>query len=393
MTSFKKLRGREEHISSSPPLQNPPENPSPQKFLWGRKLLFEECQTFSNIDRYIQNSLIKSEPGIILSRCSRCDNTDPELFGSYHCARCDTECQYCRACLTMGTIKSCSQLLTWIGPSPDIIKMDAVDIHWSGELSPLQQKASSALQEALRTKQDFLIWAVTGAGKTEILYETIRDALTQGLRVGIVSPRTDVIIELSRRIKGIFSDVPSVILYGDSPDEYQDVPLILSTTHQLLRFDHRFDVFFIDEVDAFPFHNNSLLEKALVRAGKSGCLHFYLTATPTHKMKQHFKSGNIHGVKIPVRFHGHPLPEPRFQWLWSWKKQINRGIAPPGWHIGLKNTFNKNALLLFSCQRLIPRFASFHYSKSFTPLLKPFTPKTLNVMIKSPHSVKERFQF
>lgn len=314
------IRERRERALREPRL--PSETPSLQKFLWGRKLLYEECHPFSN-----EESLISSEPGITELGCGRCGNNDPELFGAYDCARCGDFCRYCRECLTMGTIKACSLLLTWNGPPPELPILKKVDIHWDGQLSAQQQAASTALKEALLQKKDFVVWAVTGAGKTEILYETIQEALLQGLRIGIVSPRTDVVIELSNRIKRIFSDVPIVILYGDSPDSYEDVPLILSTTHQLLRFYRRFDVFFIDEVDAFPFHNNPLLERALTQAGKVGCLHFYLTATPTNKMKRRLKAGTLDGIKIPSRYHGHPLPVPRFQWAGAWRKQLAQGIV------------------------------------------------------------------
>ena len=309
-------------------------NLSLQTFLWGRKLLIEECHPFpiKEIRKRISQNVISVEPGIDISKgipvCNRCGNSDPERFGAYSCARCQHHCHYCRACLLMGVVKTCSELLTWSGPPPQLPKYETITVHWDGTLSPLQRRASDALKAALLGGRDFLIWAVTGAGKTEIFYETLGEALRQGLRVGIVSPRVDVVLELSARMKPVFAGVPAITLYGDSPDTYADVPLIFSTIHQLLRFHQRFDVFFIDEVDAFPFHHNPLLEKALHRAGKPGYLRFYLTATPDERLKKLFLTKKLDGIKIPRRFHGHPLPEPRFQWIGAWQKRVARGRIP-----------------------------------------------------------------
>ncbi|MGV3489677.1 MAG: DEAD/DEAH box helicase [Tuberibacillus sp.] len=358
-------------------------NPDLQKFLWGRKLLFEECHPFSPklIEMHIEHHFIASEPGIAfinkLPYCQRCGNSDPELFGAYDCARCGKLCYYCRACLTMGTIKTCSRLLTWIGPPPDLSVPAKVDIKWSGHLSPLQVRASSALKDALYARKDFLIWAVTGAGKTEILYEALREALLLGYRVGIVSPRTDVVIEISTRMKKIFSDVPIVTLYGDSPDTYSDVPLIFSTTHQLLRFDQRFDVFFIDEVDAFPFHNNPMLERALKQAGTDKALRFYLTATPTEKLKRRLKEGTIGGVKIQLRFHGHPLPEPRFQWIGDWQKPLLAGKVPPK----LKRWIDRQLRLQRPAFIFVP---SIVVAERLAPLLKHMNPAIEGVHSEDP---------
>ena len=46
-------------------------------------------------------------------------------------------------------------------------------------------------------------YAVTGAGKTEMMYEGIRVARQLGFNVAIVSPRVDVVVEISLRIKDI----------------------------------------------------------------------------------------------------------------------------------------------------------------------------------------------
>src|SRR5699024_11472258 len=75
-------------------------------------------------------------------------------------------------------------------------------------------------------------------------------------RVCIATPRADVVRELLPRLQEAFSTVPIEALYGGSKDKEATAQIILSTTHQLLRFQDAFDVLIIDEIDAFPYHRS-----------------------------------------------------------------------------------------------------------------------------------------
>ena len=72
------------------------------------------------------------------------------------------------------------------------------------QLSEQQQYASEAIVQAIKTLHPLLLYAVTGAGKTEMMYEGIRVARQLGFNVAIVSPRVDVVVEISLRIKEAF---------------------------------------------------------------------------------------------------------------------------------------------------------------------------------------------
>ena len=73
------------------------------------------------------------------------------------------------------------------------------------ELSKQQQYASETIVR-YKNNNDLLLYAVTGAGKTEMMFEGIRIARQMGHNIAIVSPRVDVIIEISHRIKDAFID-------------------------------------------------------------------------------------------------------------------------------------------------------------------------------------------
>ena len=75
---------------------------------------------------------------------------------------------------------------------------------WSGILTPRQQKASEELTASNDKQKSHLLYAVCGAGKTEILFEPIHKLLTEGKRICIAAPRVDVILELEPRFRAAF---------------------------------------------------------------------------------------------------------------------------------------------------------------------------------------------
>lgn len=170
--------------------------------------------------------------------------------------------------------------------------------------------------------------AVCGAGKTEMLFPGIESALNQGLRVCIATPRTDVVLELAPRLKAAFQGADISALYGGSEDKGRLSPLMISTTHQLLRYKDAFDVMIVDEVDAFPYSADQTLQFAVQKARKKNSTLVYLSATPPKELKRKTLNGQLHSVRIPARHHKKPLPEPRFVWCGNWKKKLNRNKVP-----------------------------------------------------------------
>ncbi|MFL6561221.1 MAG: DEAD/DEAH box helicase family protein, partial [Bacillus sp. (in: firmicutes)] len=113
---------------------------------------------------------------------------------------------------------------------------------WQGTLSKGQQVASDHVIEAIHQNQEHLIWAVCGAGKTEVLFAGIEAALAAKKRLCIATPRTDVVLELTPRLKAAFPEIKVASLYGGSEDRHLYARLTVATTHQLLRFYQAFDV-------------------------------------------------------------------------------------------------------------------------------------------------------
>lgn len=290
---------------------------------------------------------------MITYRCKRCGSGEERMFWS-DCLHCGQVCPYCEECLTMGRSRFCSLLV--LGRSEEKVpagkgvvesRWGQSDYEWSAQyehfraylepwgLSDAQARASleglryisgemaevgrpwaRARVKARDERNDrmprrFLIWAVTGAGKTEMIFPFIHHTVARGGRVLIATPRKDVVLELQPRIGRAFVDYSVVTLYGGSEQRWEKGQITIATTHQLLRFHEAFDLVIIDEIDAFPYHNNPMLAYAAEKVCKPSGTNILLSATPPKAVRQAAKRGRLPHVRVPVRFHKHPLPVPQ----------------------------------------------------------------------------------
>ena len=170
--------------------------------------------------------------------------------------------------------------------------------------------------------------AVCGAGKTEVLFHGIEAAIISKKKVCLATPRTDVVIELAPRIKESFPNSDVIALYGGSEDRLKTSHLTLATTHQLLRYYKAFDVIIIDEVDAFPYSVEPMLQHAVDQAKKDISSTIYLTATPNKSWQNEIKTGKRTTITIPARYHRNPLPVPTFKWCGNWRKLLTKTRLP-----------------------------------------------------------------
>ncbi len=223
----------------------------------------------------------------------------------------------------MGRISSCTELVLWTCPTSRRMPAER-SFGWSGSLTPLQNSASQAIASSIEQRRDHLLYAVCGAGKTEILFSPIHEALQKGLRVCVAAPRTDVILELFPRFQQAFPDTTIHALYGNSPEQTGFGEIILATTHQLYRFHEAFDVIFVDEADAFPYSLDRSLERAVKKAKKPSAPIIYISATPSHILQKTIASQST----IFRRFHGAPLPVPSYAALWNYEKNIRKNKIP-----------------------------------------------------------------
>lgn len=270
--------------------------------------------------------------------CQRCQTTTPQEFIEFNCAKCNQICVYCRHCINMGRIATCTKLITWEMPirstksflqtGPIIIPFNQHKLTWVGQLTELQQKASDELNASIQRKTKHIVHAVCGAGKTELLFQPIYNALCRGERVCVATPRTDVVLELLPRFQQALQNTKIQALYGGAEQIQHYCSFILATTHQLYRFEQAFDVVIVDEADAFPYTYDLALQKAVEKAKKKVAATALVTATPSAKILQTIEHGEANYSFIPKRFHNYPLPVPRNESLWFYNRQLEKGKIP-----------------------------------------------------------------
>lgn len=283
-----------------------------------KTLLYGRWQVIPKISDVDRRDLGKAYPPFLINNgtwlCRRCQQSD--------IASLPNDERYCRSCLQLGRVSTLDELYTLSDPNRLIPRDGHWKMSWQGTLTQDQLQVSQALIRTWQQRQERLVWAVTGAGKTEMLFPLIEQVLRDGGRLALVSPRIDVINELAPRLQAAFADVEQIVLHGESPTPYRYTQLVLATTHQMLRFYQAFDALIVDEVDSFPYANDPMLATAVQQARHPESAVFYLTATPTAALQRQVKRQRLPVSYLARRFHGHPLPNITVKRVGNWRKNL-----------------------------------------------------------------------
>ena len=146
-----------------------------------------------------------------------------------------------------------------------------------------------------------MVHAVTGAGKTEMIYQVVAKVIDQGGAVCLASPRIDVCLELHKRLQNDFA-CEIALLHGES-DPYFRTPFGYSNHSPAIKiFIKLFDLLIVDEVDAFPYVDNPVLYHAVNNCVKETGLRIFLTATSTDELDRKVKQGELKRLSLPRRF-------------------------------------------------------------------------------------------
>ncbi|NLO89877.1 MAG: DEAD/DEAH box helicase family protein [Clostridia bacterium] len=244
--------------------------------------------------------------------CHRCGQRERIL--SIVCASCGLKCYHCEECIALGESRSCQPLYGVPGGRrayklPHTSITPVMDV----QLSLAQKEASAALRQfVLQPEQrEKLVWAACGAGKTEVTFQAAAEVLSRGGRVLFAMPRRTPLPDIFNRLKRAFPQVPVKMIHGETKDKFSHGEIIAATTHQVLRFYSAFDLIILDEVDAYPYKDSSMLQFAVRRARRKAGKIIYLTATPSGEIYERWRKRELSCIKIPARHHGYPLPEPK----------------------------------------------------------------------------------
>ena len=299
----------------------------------------DECQReFLHHCSGIEVFAVVEEEGQLF--CQRCYNDNQQQF-----AKCE-DGFYCRDCLAFGRVSTTTKLVRT--QKRRAVSEHAHQMNLQYALSSLQKEASTSAIHAFNQRQNHYIWAVCGAGKTEMMYGVIAKALQEGHRICWTIPRRDVVIELKPRLQSVFTYAKVIAMYGGSDENQNYGDIVLATTHQLIHFYEAFELIIIDEVDAFPYTHDVMLPRLLQKAKrKTGVIH-YLSATPSPEDKLKIKRGEIASCVVPVRYHQKRLDVPNFVSCYEYESKILQHLIPRKIKAYLTNQQrNKRRTLLF----------------------------------------------
>lgn len=310
--------------------------------------------------------------------CLRCGSGEAQMHRTA-CAACGRHCAYCMACIGMGRSRECELLITGQRAG---LNWAETTVRGSGKglrpltyeqrldkwgLSPAQTAAAAkALQfveeppidaalsklDKQRQMREFLLWAVTGAGKTEMIFPLVESVLLRGGKALIATPRRDVVIELDPRIRRAFPKASVVTLYGGSEQRWESGDITLATTHQLMRFYQGFDLVVVDELDAFPFAGDPLLHFAADKSCAPGAARLLLSATPPSELQRAAKRGKLPHARVPVRYHRHPLPVPKLLQTPTVKQMLQHRKLPSKLLAAMRSSLDRGAQLFVFVQQI-----------------------------------------
>ena len=209
---------------------------------------------------------------------------------------------YCRKCITMRGEEA--KPFSYSGAKPVL--------HLDYSLSEEQKKISNQVILNFVHGIETLINAVCGSGKTELVYGVIQYALGQKSPVAFAVPRRDVAVELFHRIRAAFPNNKVSAVYGGHTDQL-NADIVVLTTHQLYRYPNYFKLIILDEIDAFPYKGNDLLNAMFLRSLSGHSV--LMSATPSKEILDLYHEEGHSILELNTRFHRHPLPVPTIKIL------------------------------------------------------------------------------
>ena len=270
--------------------------------------------------------------------CHRCGNNSRKYFYQYYSRFHGSDVTYCLKCVSIGRSDSVTPLTAVHVERA----MESCRYHLNFDLSDSQKKASERVVQALENNENLLLYAVTGAGKTEISFEAISLARQRGLNVAFVSPRIDVVKEVYLRLAAAFKDARIDLLYSGVKVAF-DHRFTVCTVHQLYNHISHFDLIIVDETDAFPLPEDSQLMDAILRAATEKSSIILMTATPSKRMIDFAGRENV--VTLTRRYHGYDLAVPEII-RGSADRDIQKNRLPEKLHMLIQNVIARDRRVL-----------------------------------------------
>ena len=227
-----------------------------------------------------------------------------------------------------------------------------------------QQKASDEIQTAFGSFQPFLLYGITGSGKTEVYFDAMAKVLAQGRQVLFLLPEINLTPQLLKRVENRFADVPTAVLHsqmaaGKRTQDYLramlgQAKLVIGT--RLAVFTPLPDVglIVVDEEHDGSFKQDNELryharDLAVWRAKQSGCPVVLGSATPSLESWHKAQSGAYRLLQLTERAHA-AAQLPQVDILNVGRLKLDNGFSPQALQL-LKQNFEAGGMSLVYLNR------------------------------------------
>ena len=227
-----------------------------------------------------------------------------------------------------------------------------------------QQKASDEIQTAFGKFQPFLLYGITGSGKTEVYFDAMAKVLAQGRQVLFLLPEINLTPQLLKRVEDRFADVPTAVLHsqmaaGKRTQDYLramlgQAKLVIGT--RLAVFTPMDDVglIVVDEEHDGSFKQDNELryharDLAVWRAKQSGCPVVLGSATPSLESWHKAQSGAYRLLQLTERAHT-AAQLPQVDILNVGRLKLDNGFSPQALQL-LKQNFEAGGMSLVYLNR------------------------------------------
>ena len=232
------------------------------------------------------------------------------------------------------------------------------------QLNANQQQASDEIQTAFGSFQPFLLYGITGGGKTEVYFDAMAKVLAQGRQVLFLLPEINLTPQLLKRVENRFADVPTAVLHsqmaaGKRTQDYLramlgQAKLVIGT--RLAVFTPLPDVglIVVDEEHDGSFKQDNELryharDLAVWRAKQSGCPVVLGSATPSLESWHKAQSGAYRLLQLTERAHT-AAQLPQVDILNVGRLKLDNGFSPQALQL-LKQNFEAGGMSLVYLNR------------------------------------------
>ena len=232
------------------------------------------------------------------------------------------------------------------------------------QLNANQQQASDEIQTTFGSFQPFLLYGITGSGKTEVYFDAMAKVLAQGRQVLFLLPEINLTPQLLKRVENRFADVPTAVLHsqmaaGRRTQDYLramlgQAKLVIGT--RLAVFTPLPDVglIVVDEEHDGSFKQDNELryharDLAVWRAKQSGCPVVLGSATPSLESWHKAQSGAYRLLQLTERAHA-SAQLPQVEILNVGRLKLDNGFSPQALQL-LKQNFEAGGMSLVYLNR------------------------------------------